>query len=159
MRTAADLSDGLRELIVAGRAAWQEREYARARGLFDEALVLAEASVDRFGQSAALHFLGNVAFNECRDDESRRLHAAALEIARADGDDQGMATSLGSIALIDVANGDLDAARARYDAAVEAYRSAGMSDAAESLRVRADDLLTGRVRFDEVVHRHTPADR
>jgi hypothetical protein len=42
MRAAADLPDGVRELIIERRAAWQERDYDRARTLFEQALRAAE---------------------------------------------------------------------------------------------------------------------
>ncbi len=153
MRTAADLPDNIRQLVIDGRDAWYEQDYGRARILFEDVLAISQASKDRFGAVAAYHFLGNIAFNECRDDESRLLHIAALELSRLDGDNQGIATSLGSIAHVDVAEGDFDAARQRYDAAVEAYEMAGMSDAAQSLRERSNELLEGRVRIESVVHR------
>jgi tetratricopeptide (TPR) repeat protein len=153
MRTAADLSAGVRELVVTGRAAWQNGEYARARGLFERVLARARADDDRFGECAAYHFLANIAFNECRDDESRRLHLAALEIARAEGDEQGIATSLGGIAYVDLAVGDLEASRRHYDAAIDAYERAGMSDAARSLQETSASLLDGRVRLEDLVPR------
>ncbi len=143
----------MRDLVIAGRDAWQNEEYEHARALFERVLELARAAGDRFGECAAYHFLGNIAFNECRDDESRRLHLAALKIARAEGDEQGIATSLGSVAYVEIADGDLKAARRRYDAAIDAYEKAGMSEAARSLRDKAADLLDGRVRLEDLVLR------
>lgn len=153
VRTAADLADNIRQLVVEGRNAWNERDYDAARALFEEVLQIARHSGDRFGEAAAYHFLGNIAFNECRDDESRRLHTLALEISRAEGDDQGVATSLGSIAYVDFAEGDRDAARRYWQASVEAYEDAGMPDAARSVREKANDLLEGRLSLETTVHR------
>jgi hypothetical protein len=92
--------------VIDGRDAWRQQDYPRARRLFEEALRVPGDSGDRLGKVAACHSLGNVAFNEC-DDESRHVHLAVAYSSRLDGDEQGIATSLGSLALIDVAAGDL----------------------------------------------------
>jgi hypothetical protein len=41
VRTAADLPEQLRDLIVSGREAWQLRDYDRATALFTDALTAA----------------------------------------------------------------------------------------------------------------------
>lgn len=156
MRTADDLAAGIRELVVDGRVAWQARDYDRAEVLFAQALALAEQRDDAFERLSALHFLGNVALNLRREAESRAFHEQALELARHEGDDQGIATSLGSIALVDVAEGDLAAAATRFGEAVAAYERAGMSDAAARLRRTADDLLVRRRPLDALVDRPAP---
>lgn len=153
VRTAADLPDGLRELVVDARGAWQARDYARARAGFESALRLARKLGDRFGEMSAYHFLGNVAFNECRDEDSRRFHTLALELAREDRDEQGIATSLGSLALVDVADGRLEAARARFAKAATAYERAEMPDAADQLRTTARSLLDQGVPLETLMHR------
>jgi tetratricopeptide (TPR) repeat protein len=157
VRTAADLADDVRQLVVDGRDAWNERDYERARRNFDEALRIAQRSGDPFAEAAAYHFLANIAFNERRDEESRRLHTLVLDISRVEGDQQGVATSLGGIALVDFVEGDLDAARQNWYAAVAAYEAAEMSDAARALRERASALLEGRVALETLVHRVAPA--
>jgi tetratricopeptide (TPR) repeat protein len=153
VRTAADLSDNIRDLLIAGRDAWNGRDYARAQSPFQQVLQLSERDGDLFGQCAALHFLGNVAFNECRDAESRELHQRALAVARVEGDQQGIATSLGSIAHVDFVEGNVEVAARLYDEAVEAYEAADMHDRAVSLRKTADALLSGRSRLEEIIHR------
>jgi tetratricopeptide (TPR) repeat protein len=134
MRTTNDLPDGIRQLVIEGRIAWRERDYETARTHFEEALRAADAADDRFAQIAALHFLGNVAFNQCRDSESRELHLRALSLAQADGDDHGIATSLGGLALVDVAEGDFESAGINYTNAADAYVRAGMAESAQSVR-------------------------
>jgi hypothetical protein len=153
VRTADDLPEPIRTLVVDGRDAWRARDYVRARRLFEEALRRSREGGERFGVVTACHFLGNLAFNECRDVEARTLHAAALELSEEVGDDQGIATSLGSLALCDVAAGDLDAAERRFAGAVEAYLRAGMPERAGRVRETADGLLVRRVPLDELVHR------
>ena len=122
MRTAADLPDNL---VIDGRDAWYARDYEAGRKIFEEVLRIARWAGDRFGESAAYHFLGNIAFNECRDDELRQLHTRALEISRAEADQQGVATSLGSIAYLDFAQRDRDAAGRKWEAAAQAYDADG----------------------------------
>lgn len=153
MRTAADLADGIRELVVEGRDAWRDRDYERAWTLVEEALRLAEERNDAFGRMSALHFLGNVAFNQRRDDTSRAFHGEALAIARDEGDDQGIATSLGSIALVDVADGDFETAFRRFAESVAAYERAGMPDDAARVRRTAGDLVDRRIALDTLVDR------
>jgi tetratricopeptide (TPR) repeat protein len=153
MRTAADLPDAVRELVTEGRDAWRERDYDRARSLFEQALAAAETMNDRFAEMSALHFLGNVAFNQCRDEESRRLHEAALALARREGDEQGVATSLGSIALVDVAGGDFAAAEMRFADSADSYERAGMADAARSVREKAEALVRDPVALATLIDR------
>jgi tetratricopeptide (TPR) repeat protein len=143
--------------VVEGRDAWRSRDYRTARSRFEEALSRARRTGSRFGEVAALHFLGNLAFNECRDEESRRLHRAALRLSAADADDQGVATSLANLALIEVAEGDLERARTTFADAVAAYERAGMPEAAASVRATADALVVERVRLESRVHRQAPA--
>jgi hypothetical protein len=153
VRTSADLSDAIRGLVERGREAWERRDYDQARGLLSTALERSVADGDTFGQMAAHHFLGNVAFNECRDEESRAHHLAALALAEADGDPQGVATSLGSLGLVEVVAGDSVAAEAAYDRCVAAYVEAGMPDAAERVRQTAHQLVVERVPVETLVHR------
>jgi len=153
VRTADALPDGVRELIVAGREAWRAQAYDEAETLFGQALVAAGRQGDGFGRMSAYHFLGNVAFNLRCDGESRRLHTLALELARADDDDQGIATSLGSIALVDVAQGDLGAARRAFADSEAAYLRADMAEAANRVRETAAALLDEGVPLESLVDR------
>lgn len=157
MRTASDLPEGVRELVIHGRDAWQAHDYVRAQRLFEQALDAARELRDSFAEMSALHFLGNVAFNESRDEESRRLHLAALELARRDDDAQGIATSLGSIALIDVAQRQFDQAATRFADAAVAYERAGMDEQASRVRETADALLRQRIPIESLVHRSRAA--
>src|SRR5207302_3302118 len=69
------------------------------------------------------------------------------------GDDQGIATSLGSVAMIDAAEGNFERAEANFAAATEAYERAGMAQAAEGLRATREALVVQRVPVDDLVHR------
>jgi hypothetical protein len=156
-RTTAELPDDIRALVVDGREAWRARDYATARALLGDALSRARASGHRFAEVAALHFLGNVAFNECRDDESRRLHNEVLAYSRADGDDHGIATSLGNLALVDVAVGDLDGAGVKFEESARAYERIGMPQQAATIRATADAFLFRHVPIESRVHRQLQA--
>jgi len=153
VRTAADLPDGVRELVIEGREAWPQRDYDRARVLFEQALAAAATLNDPFAEISALDFLGNVAFNQCRDNESRRLHETALALARREGDEQGIATSLGSLALVDAAEGRLDDAHEKFGEAVASYTRAGMVLEAQRVRETADALTRRGVAVESLVNR------
>ena len=85
MRTANDLPEGIRELVIDGRLAWRDRDYERARTLFQEALLAADRVNDRFAQMSALHFLGNVAFNQCQAFIRASLEAGGVEATSSRG--------------------------------------------------------------------------
>jgi hypothetical protein len=57
------------------------------------------------------------------------------------------------LALIEVADENVADAQKLYEEAISAYEFAGMVDRASSLRSGADELLSGRVALDDVVHR------
>lgn len=90
--------------------------------------------------------------------DSRLHHLQALDLSEADGDPQGVATSLGSLALVGVVDGDLEAARANYDACLAAYAEADMPEAVDRVRETAHRLLDERVPVDTFVHRTSPPD-
>ena len=153
MRTEADLPEEVRSLILDGRDAAGRREYAVANDLLEQALTTSREIGSAFAECAALHFLGNVAFNQCRDDESRRFQAAALEIARRLGDDLAIATNVGSIAMVDVVEGDFASAEANYLESIAAYERAGLSQRADVVRSSLEAFVVQRVPIDQVVHR------
>ncbi len=159
MRTAEDLSPGVRELVVDGREAWRAHDYDRAEELLAEAVSLANEQGNAYDRMSAYHFLGNVTFNQCRDAASRRFHVIALEIARADDDDQGVATSLGSIALVDVAEGNREAARTAFADCVSAYLRAAMPEAADRARETATALLDQGVPLESLIDRRPSGPR
>lgn len=153
MRTEADLPEEVRGLILEGREAADRREYGVAQRLLQEALATSRRIRSDFGECAALHFLGNVAFNQCRDAESRRYQEAALEIARREADDLGIATNIGSVAMVDVVEGDFESAEANYRESIAAYERAGMMERAEVVRSSLVAFVVKRVPIDQVVHR------
>jgi hypothetical protein len=153
MRTEADLPEEVRNLILDGRGAADRREYAVANELLEEALAKSREIGSDFAECAALHFLGNVAFNQCRDLESRRYQAEALEIARRLGDDRGVATNVGSIAMVDVVEGDFVSAEANYLESIAAYERAGLKDRADVVRSSLEAFVVKRIPIDQVVHR------
>jgi hypothetical protein len=155
-RTAAELPDDIRSLVVEGREAWRARDYSTAKALLGDALPRARANGHRFAEVAALHFLGNVAFNECRDEEFRRLHGEALAYSKADGDYHGIATSLGNLAPVDVAIGDLDSAGLKFEEFAEAYERIGMHQPTATLRATANAFLVEHVPIESRVDRQPP---
>jgi hypothetical protein len=153
MRTEADLPEEVRSLILDGRSAADRREYSVANELLEEALTKSREIGSDFAECAALHFLGNVAFNQCRDAESREYQAAALEIARHLGDDLGIATNVGSIAMVDIVEGDFASAEANYLESIAAYERAGLTERADVVRSSLEAFVVNRVPIDQIVHR------
>ncbi len=153
MRTEADLPEEVRGLILGGREAADRREYDIANELLEAALVRSREIESAFGECAALHFLGNVAFNQCRDADSRKFQQAALDIARRLDDDHGIATNVGSLAMVDVVEGDFASAEANYRESIAAYERAGLPDRADVVRSSLDAFVVKRVPISQVVHR------
>lgn len=123
MRTEVDPPEEVRGLILDGRAAADRRDYNEANELLKTALSKSREIGSAFAECAGLHFLGNVAFKQCRDADSRRLQQAALDIARQLEDDLGIATNIGSIAMVDVVEGDFVSAEANYRESIAGVRA------------------------------------
>jgi hypothetical protein len=126
------------EELMTGLAQQRVNDFAGARCTFERILEQARADGDEFGVLTAQHMLGNVAFNQCRDGESRRLHETVLRASEAHDFAWGVATSLGNLAFVDFVDGDREESDRKLHAAIAAYRDAGMSergDALEQVRV------------------------
>lgn len=132
------MSDARYEDVMAGLALQQANDFTGARRTFEQVLDEASADGDDFGVLTAQHMLGNVAFNQCRDTESRRLHELVLRESEAHDFAWGVATSLGNLAFVDFVDGNRGESDRKLRAAIAAYREAGMperGDALEQVRV------------------------
>ncbi len=81
-----------------GIVAWQQRDYAMARALFEGSLIHCRELGDRFGIANALSNLGLVV---CEQDEypgARTLLEESLGLRRELGDQKGTAASLAGLA-------------------------------------------------------------
>jgi predicted ATPase len=73
-------------LIVHGLAATSRREVQTARARFEESIDHLRALGERWGESLAVSWLGDVAMLEKDHERSRQLHEQAIALAREQGD-------------------------------------------------------------------------
>jgi hypothetical protein len=120
--------------LSRGGAAWNSQDYTNATRYANEALKLAQQQKSVYGELGALHLLANIAFNESNDKLSRELHERlyrkSLEFDFLDG----AASSLGNLALIDIVEGDIVAARDKYQKALDFYETSGNIEMANTIR-------------------------
>jgi hypothetical protein len=128
------MSDERYDALMVGLAEQQAGRYDDARRIFEGILQSAVGDGDRFGVIGATHMLGNVAFNQCRDAESVRLHTEVLQECTELGFAWGIGTSLGNLAFVDLVEGRFDDAASKFDGAIAAYEAAGLTDRADSVR-------------------------
>ena len=124
----ADLPEPQSQLANEGFTAWQAGHLKEARAALDALRVEAETTGTPDGLFHALHLLGCVAFSEKEFSESRRLHEQVLALCEAINFRGGAGSSWFDIAMIDQAEGNLEAARAHYQAAGDAYEAGGYLD-------------------------------
>lgn len=132
------------DCLAKGGSAWNAQDYGIARQHANEALKLAQSHQSVHGELGALHLLANIAFNQCEDDVSRELHelvkTKSLEVSFW----EGAASSLTNLALLDLVEGNLPAARDKYQQAYGLYETAGNLEMAEMMRsiLRKEKLET-----------------
>lgn len=136
----AELPAPLNQLAEKGFNAWQEGRFEDARVDLEALRRAAEATGSSDGLFHAFHLIGCVAFSEKEFNESRRLHEQVLAMCRAIDFLGGAGSSLFDIGMIDQAEGDVEAARARYQAALDAYEAGGYSGPLEIVRAALEAL-------------------
>jgi len=137
-------------LVMDGRS-------ARAREVYDSALVCAGAAGDRHCEAWALFRLGSLHQLEGRIDDARARHLDAIRMARELGDSrlESMAASdLGNVALIE---GHLDEALSNYTRALDLAREAGDQYLRGSVLGNLGKLHLEVGRLDEAEARFTEA--
>jgi hypothetical protein len=139
----APMPDARYAEMMAGLARQQANDFAGARRAFESILEQARDDGDEFGVLTAQHMLGNVAFNQCRDAESRHLHETVLRVSEAHDFAWGVATSLGNIAFVDFVDGDRAESDHKLRAAIAAYRDAGMPERADALEQVRVSVIEG----------------
>lgn len=154
------LPDDLQLLLDEGVEAWSSGEFSRAGAVLERALAHAEHIGSRWGVIQAKHFLGNLAFNECRDDDSWRFHSDVLAEGEALSFPWAVGTSAGSLAFVDVVYGRFDEATANFERGIAAYEQAGRSESAAQLRALQDRLVVQRIPIGSLIPRlcETPSD-
>jgi hypothetical protein len=147
------LPDDLQAEVDAAIQRWTEGDLASARPALEAALTHAAELGSRWGVIQATHFLANLAFNECRDDDSWRLHAEVLAEGEALDFAWAIGTSVGSLAFVDVVRGRFDDAAARFDRGIAAYEAAGRDASATQLRALRERLVVDRVPIGSLIPR------
>lgn len=109
----------------AGVLAYRQGDYAAARSLHEESLVIRLALGDRQGSAASYGNLGNVAYEQSDYALARALQEKRLEIGRELGDRQGNAASLGNLGNVAYKQGDYALARTRFEESLAIQREAG----------------------------------
>ena len=115
-------------------ALWQQGDLAGARAQID---VARRALVDvdcEFGAFHVLHLDACIAFSERDYERSRALHDEVLARCHEIDFLGGMGSSLCDLAMIDLVEGDREAAIVRYERGVGCYEDGGYVDAAAAAR-------------------------
>jgi hypothetical protein len=134
------LPENLRELCQRGLVAWKSGALPEARALLEDARGLASWACNRDGHRHALHLLGCVAYSERNDTEARSLHEAVLEQCEQLAHLAWIGSSLYDLAMIDLVEGDVGAARARLRESARCYESAGYPDRLRIVKTALDKL-------------------
>jgi hypothetical protein len=136
----ADLPEPQNQLAEKGINTWQAGRLEEARIALETLRVAADTSGTSDGLFHALHLLGCVAFSEKEFGESRQLHEQVLAWCEAIDFLGGAGSSLFDIGMIDQAEGDIEAARAHYQAALDAYEAGGYSGPLPTVKAALDSL-------------------
>jgi hypothetical protein len=123
-----DLPEPQHQLAEVGFNAWQAGAPGEARVALEGLLEAAESTGTVDGVFHALHLLGCVAFSENAFGESRRLHEQVLAMCEEIGFLGGAGSCLFDLGMIDQAEGDVEAAVARYQAARDSYAAGGYAE-------------------------------
>ncbi len=99
--------------------------YQLAFAKLREAVLLARATNDRYGEAVALNSLGTLYLLENSLDKANDRYQAALEIFKKDGHRMGKAATLLNLGRLGHRLEDLDHALASYDESVALFRSLG----------------------------------
>jgi non-specific serine/threonine protein kinase len=110
------LTDRARELAAlcgpaltgAGALAWKQRDYASAHALLDDGIAACRESGDRRTLATALKFQGLVALYQREPDHGQATlrFEESLELRRALGDRDGVASCLNDLAIVALEQGD-----------------------------------------------------
>jgi len=93
-------------LSTAGRLAYRQGDYSRARALHEQALALSRQTGDLRNLGQALSDLGGVSLAEDDSDRAQELYAESAEVLRAAGHDVRLGTVLANLASIAIDRGD-----------------------------------------------------
>ena len=116
----------------AGMLARRQGDYAVARALHEEALVIQRGLGDRRGLASSLSNLGIVAREQNDNATAKALYEESLALRRELGDQWGIGAALNNLGLVALHDGDYPAARALYDECLKIFRDLGNRQAMAS---------------------------
>ena len=119
------MSADVLECLSQGGAAWGAQDYAAAKRHAIQALERAQSHRSVHGELGALHLLANIAFNQCEDEASRKLHEQVKTRSLEIGFWEGAASSLTNLALFDIFEDHIAEACDKYQQAIDLYQAAG----------------------------------
>jgi tetratricopeptide (TPR) repeat protein len=167
----ADAVDACRSAVVLIRSTGSRRGEAAAltnlgaalrhMGQVDEAISVGVQAREVFrrlgdprGEARALNNIGNTLYQAGRFEEAREIHREHLDLCRLTGDHVGEAMALVGLGNSYEHDQDLHLSLGSYEAAITAYREAGMSSLPSSLLNNLGNVLRQLGRFDEAAARH-----
>ncbi len=116
----------------AGMLARRQGDYAAARALHEEALVIQRGLGDRRGIASSLSNLGIVAREQNDYATAKALYGESLALRRELGDQWGIGAALNNLGLVVLHDGDFPAARALYGESLKVFRDLGNRQAMAS---------------------------
>jgi hypothetical protein len=113
---------------------WRNGELDAAKSNLEVAFAATQQLHDEFGLFHVLHLRACVAYSERDFVQARSLHSEVLGLCHEIDFLGGMGSSLCDLAMIDLAEGDVDAAFVRYERGLACYEEGGYLDQAERAR-------------------------
>lgn len=114
---------------------WKSGQLDHAKANLEIALATARALGSDLGVFHAQHLRAGVAFSEGDYALARSLHAEALGLCHELGFLGGMGSTLCDLAMVDLAVGDVDGARVRFERGLACYEEGGYLGQAATRRV------------------------
>jgi predicted ATPase len=162
-RTAANHGLAAVALTRLGELSDVAGDTEAARTRFDEALALLAESEDdgvrAFREAEAYLGLGHARRREGELGGARTAVARAIDRYRTLGNDEGIASGLYELAVVDMFAGAHDAAFARFDEGLVVAERAGVRIATGALKTARACLLQDLGRLDEALEAHAEAAR
>ena len=150
---------GLAQVSISmGEVLWRKGEYEQAREELNEGLAFAREAKDRLNITRALHYLGNVISWDQEDDITASIgqFEESLALRREIGDKSGIGSTLISLGVLALGQGDISVAKALYEDAqalwLETGSKWGIALAQASLgevAYRQGDYASARALFEE----------